>query len=201
MDESRRDVEREEAHRPHHQQNDEEYEKHRSSFRLFYKHSKGHKRPSLAKRAAVCLNIQMGPLKVSRCTMLLLMPWMIVLAQAPTGEIAGRVYDPSGGAVPNATISVRSAATSFDRALRSNESGQYSVASLMAGSYEMRVEAPGFRTTVINAVVATGAVTTVDLHLQVGEQRETITVDTMAPQIEVERHSVDQVISRKEIQE
>src|SRR5689334_3188725 len=132
--------------------------------------------------------MQMGPLMVSRSTMWLLMPWAFALAQAPTGEIAGRVYDPSGGAVPNATISVRSAATSFDRALRSNESGQYSVASLMAGTYEMRVEAAGFRTTVINAVVATGAVTTVDLHLQVGEQKETITVDTMSPQIELERH-------------
>lgn len=138
---------------------------------------------------------------VIRITMWLLLPWAIALAQAPTGEIAGRVYDASGGAVPNATISVRSAATSFDRALRSNEAGQYSVASLIAGTYEMRVEAPGFRTTVVNAVVATGAVTTVDLHLQVGEQRETITVDTMAPQIELERHSVDQLISRKEIQE
>src|SRR5258706_16069043 len=106
MDESRRDVECEEAHRPHHQQNNEEYEKHGSSFRRYYEQSKGHECPSLAKRPAVCLNIQMGPLKVSRCTMLLLMPWMIVLAQAPTGEIAGRVYDPSGGAVPNATISV-----------------------------------------------------------------------------------------------
>jgi Carboxypeptidase regulatory-like domain len=138
---------------------------------------------------------------VSRCTMLLLMSWAVLFAQAPTGEIAGRVYDPSGGAVPNAIISVRNAATSFARGLRSNEAGQYSVASLIAGSYEMRVEAPGFRTTMVNAVVATGSVTTVDFHLEVGEQKETVTVDTTGQQIEVERQSVNQVISRKEIQE
>ena len=65
-------------------------------------------------------------------------------AQAPTGEIAGTVYDPSGGVVPNASIKVKSAATAFERVLLSNQSGQYSVPSLAAGAYEMRVEAPGF---------------------------------------------------------
>jgi hypothetical protein len=134
-------------------------------------------------------------------TLLLLLPWTTALAQAPTGEIAGSVLDASGGAVVNAAITVRSAATSFVRELHSNQSGQYSVASLNAGSYEMRVEAPGFRTMVVSAIVSTGAVTTVNIHLEVGEQKETVTVDTVAPQIEVERHNVDQVISRKEIQE
>ena len=67
-------------------------------------------------------------------------------AQAPTGEIAGTVYDASGGVVPDASIRVKSAATAFERALLSNQSGQYSVPSLAAGDYEMRVEARGFRT-------------------------------------------------------
>src|SRR5438309_562617 len=48
-------------------------------------------------------------------------------AQAPTGEIAGTVFDASGGVVPNAAIRVKSAATAFERSLRSNQSGQYSV--------------------------------------------------------------------------
>ena len=79
-------------------------------------------------------------------TVLLLLPWALVFGQAPTGEIAGTIYDASGGAVPNAAITVKNAATSFDRALRSNQAGRYSVPSLAAGVYEMRVEAPGFRT-------------------------------------------------------
>src|SRR5262245_18021418 len=99
---------------------------------------------------------------------------VIAFSQAPTGEIAGTVYDAGGGAVPNAAITVKNADTSFDRALRSNHTGHYSVASLAAGTYQMKVEAPGFRTLVVNAIVATGAVTTVNLHLQLGEQKETI---------------------------
>src|SRR5215831_9357957 len=124
----------------------------------------------------------------------------IAFAQAPTGEIAGTVYDAAGGAMPNAAITVKNADTSFDRALRSNHTGHYSVASLAAGTYRMKVEAPGFRTLLVNAIVATGAVTTVDLRLQLGEQKETISVNTVAPQIEVERHSVDQVVTRQQIQ-
>src|SRR5260370_658362 len=125
----------------------------------------------------------------------------MAFAQAATGENGGNVYDATGAVVPNAAIKVRNAATSFDRALRSNHSGQYSAASLAAGAYEMRVEVPGFRTLTVNATVATGAVTTVDLHLQVGEQKDTVAVDAAAQQIEVERHNIDQVISRKQIQE
>ncbi|MBS1857593.1 MAG: TonB-dependent receptor [Acidobacteria bacterium] len=134
-------------------------------------------------------------------TLFVLFPWCVALAQAPTGEIAGTVYDSAGAAVPGASIKVRNAATTFGRSLTSNDSGHYSAASLAAGSYEMRVEAPGFRSTVVNALVQTGAVTTVDIHLEVGEQKETVTVDTVAPQVEVERYTVDQVITRKQIQE
>ena len=65
-------------------------------------------------------------------TVLLLLPWTLAFCQAPTGEIAGSVYDASGEAVPNAAITVRNAATGFGRALRSNQAGQYSVASLAA---------------------------------------------------------------------
>jgi hypothetical protein len=133
--------------------------------------------------------------------------WFTVLfpvflcAQAPTGEIAGTVYDASGGVVPKASITVKNAATAFDRQLLSNQNGQFSVPSLAAGAYEMRVEAPGFHTLSVNAVVSTGAVTTVDAHLQVGEQKVTVTVETVNPQIEVERHAIDQVVTRQQIQQ
>src|SRR5580765_5024862 len=98
-----------------------------------------------------------------------------LFAQAPTGEIAGTVYDASGGVVPNASIKVKNAATAFERSLVTNQSGRYSVPSLAAGTYEMRIEAPGFRTFSVKAVVATGGITTVDARLQLGEQKDTVT--------------------------
>jgi hypothetical protein len=124
-----------------------------------------------------------------------------VFAQAPTGEIAGTIYDPSGAAVPNASIKVTSAATAFNRALTSNSAGQFSAPSLAAGPYEIRVEAAGFRAVSAKAVVTTGNVATIDVHLQVGEQKDTISVEAQEQLLDTERHTLDQVITRQQIQQ
>jgi len=121
--------------------------------------------------------------------------------QAPTGAIAGTVYDSSGALVPNASIKIKSDATAFERSILSNQTGQYSAPSLAAGTYDIRVETPGFHTLDTKAVVTTGNVTTVDLHLQVGEQKDTVTVATAPQLVDVERNTLDQVITRQQIQQ
>ena len=135
-----------------------------------------------------------------RFSLILLMA-VPAFAQAPTGGIAGTVYDASGAVVPGATISVKSSATAFERAIVTNQAGQYSAPSLMAGSYEIKAQSAGFHTLTTKATVATGTVTTIDLHLQVGEQKDTVTVETKEQMIDVESHTLDQVITRKQIQE
>src|ERR1043165_4229486 len=65
----------------------------------------------------------------------------------------------------------------------------------------MRVGAAGFRAFSVKAVVATGGITTGDPRLQLGEQKDTVTVETINPQLELQSHTIDQVITRKQIQE
>ena len=125
----------------------------------------------------------------------------IAHAQAPTGEIAGAAYDPSGALVPNASITVTNTGTAFARQVKTNQNGQYSVASLAPGTYEMRAEAAGFRTLSLKTAVATGAIATVELHFEIGDQKETVAVDSAAPQLEYERHAIDQVVGRQQIQQ
>ena len=125
----------------------------------------------------------------------------VAYAQAPTGEIAGAAYDPAGAVVPGASITVTNAETRFARRVLTNERGQYSVASLAAGRYQLRAEAAGFRSLMIETTVATGAVDAIDLHFEIGDQKDTISVDSTAPQLQTESHTVDQVITRREIQQ
>ncbi len=125
----------------------------------------------------------------------------LVRAQAPTGEVAGTVFDPSGGVLPGASITLRSAATDFTRATHSNPAGAYSFGSLTPGEYELRAEAAGFGAAVARVGVSTGAVTTADVRLQVGRRTDEITVDAATPLIEPERHTLDQVVSRREIEQ
>src|SRR5258708_259280 len=65
-------------------------------------------------------------------------------AQAPTGTIPGVARDPSGGAVAGAHVKLASQATGFARSIITSEQGEFSFPALMAGEYEVTVEAPGF---------------------------------------------------------
>src|SRR5690349_14203166 len=95
-------------------------------------------------------------------------------AQAPVGSLGGTITDPSGGIVKGAKVTVTDLQRATRRDLSTNSVGAFSAPSLIAGEYEVRVEAPGFRTTVRNATVDIGKNTTVDLALEVGATKDVI---------------------------
>lgn len=123
------------------------------------------------------------------------------LAQAPVGTIAGVVADESGAVIPNATVTIRNKATGAERNLMSSADGSFSAPSLPAGVYEVRVELKGFRTVVREATVETGLTTTADMRLPVGQTSEVVNVEAATAQIEYEKHSIDGVVSREQIQD
>ncbi len=120
--------------------------------------------------------------------------------QAPTGALVGTVFDETGAVVPGGAVKVTSKQTGFVRSVTSGAGGMFSVTSLTAGPYEVKVEAKGFRTLVRDATVETGTVVTVDMHLEVGASSDVVTVEAAAPQIEYERHTIDGVVTRQQIQ-
>ncbi len=90
--------------------------------------------------------------------------------------------------------------TGLVRNVTTGGEGVFSAPSIPAGMYEVKAEVPGFRTIVRDATVAVGGVTTVDLHLQIGAQQDIVTVESVTPQIEYERHTIDGVVNRQQIQ-
>jgi hypothetical protein len=124
-----------------------------------------------------------------------------LFAQSPTGDIAGTVYDTTGGVVPKAAVTLKNAATGFARDLVTNQDGQFSAASLSAGSYELQVQCSGFRSVRREVAVAAGQVTTADLQLEIGDRTEIVTVQAANPQLEFERHTVEQGVNRQQIQQ
>jgi protocatechuate 3,4-dioxygenase beta subunit len=62
------------------------------------------------------------------------------------GSLVGGVTDPSGAAVPGATVTVTQAETQFTRSVTTDSSGTYSLSTLKAGTYEVKISAPGFKT-------------------------------------------------------
>src|SRR6266851_9044572 len=60
------------------------------------------------------------------------------------GEIGGVVTDPSGAAVPNATITLTDKDTNRSITLKSGNNGSYIATNLEPGRYKIRFEAKGF---------------------------------------------------------
>lgn len=131
----------------------------------------------------------------------LLLPAAIaIFAQAPIGVVSGIVTDESGGAIPNAKITVTNTETGLTRSLTSGGDGIYSASALPAGTYEVKAEASGFRTLTRQATVETGAVTTVNLPMQLGATKDIVNVEAAAAAINYESAEVSGVINRREIQ-
>ena len=123
-------------------------------------------------------------------------------AQKYTGTLLGVVKDPSGAVVPNANITVRDTGTNFVRTAKTNSSGEYTVAEVPAGSYEVRAGAPSFKDVIIKDVeVHVSSNATVNVTLQPGATAEVVTVEAHAVQVETSTGAVGGVIGGQQVRE
>ena len=94
------------------------------------------------------------------------------------GEIAGKITDASGAIVPEATVTAINTATNASRQTVSTVTGDYSFPSLPPGTYNVRVEKPGFKTDERkNVQVSVQQSVRLDFTLAVGQVSETISVE------------------------
>src|SRR5213596_150453 len=111
--------------------------------------------------------------------------------QAIYGSIIGTVTDPSGAAVPNARVRVTSISKGTSYEATTNADGNYSVTHLIPDTYNVRVEAPGFKAfETKNIPVSVDAAARVDGQFQVGGTTETVEVTSAAPQLKTDRSDV-----------
>jgi hypothetical protein len=136
-------------------------------------------------------------------SVLVLLCWalstMPALAQG-VGAIGGTVLDSSGGVLPGATVTLASAQGTLggSRDAVTDERGTYQFTRLVPGTYSVKAELSGFRsTTQENIVVNADATARVDLKLEVGSLSEGITVTGEAPLIDTTTALAQTVLSRE----
>src|SRR6266545_3814202 len=78
-----------------------------------------------------------------------------VRAQVLYGSIVGTVQDRSGAVIQGAAVVLTSPATGQTRQTTTNDAGMYSLNNVLAGAYELKVTATGFRPYVQTDVAAT----------------------------------------------
>src|SRR5262249_48667066 len=152
------------------------------------------------KSPSVCSNRRRSEMKITILSFSCLACACALLAQAPTGAIAGIARDPLGAAVAGAQVRPTSKATGFIRTAVTSEQGDFSFPALLAGEYEVSIEASGFQRMVRQVVVEAGTTTTTDFTLRVGEVTESVTVEAATPQMHYDSHAVDGVVTHAQIE-
>src|SRR5450755_4361322 len=120
--------------------------------------------------------------------------------QALYGSLVGTVTDPSGGVIPNATVMATDSQTASTRDEKTDGSGRYSFANLNPGRYSIKVTANGFRTMEQNDFLITpNVIGRIDIHLQLGQATETVTVTADAVQLQTDKADTHTELTSKAI--
>ena len=126
----------------------------------------------------------------------------LLYGQNFSGAITGSVRDASGAVIPQATVSAHNVETGQTRVTETGVNGNYNLAALPVGPYEVTVEKPGFRQLVrrgINLVVAQEVV--LNLTLEVGQVQQTVEVTGEAPLVNTTLAATSGLISEEQIKD
>jgi hypothetical protein len=132
---------------------------------------------------------------------LVTVPAVNLFGQAETAQITGTVYDPSGAAIPSATVTVKSVDTGTVRELTASASGAYTATDLLPGDYQVTATAPGFVQVQQRVTASVGAKIALDLHLQVGQASTVVEVSASAIQVNTETQTLSTVVNQNELHE
>ncbi len=108
-----------------------------------------------------------------------------LLAQDYRATVLGEVLDPSGAAVPNATVRVTNVQTNQSTEVKTSATGLYTVSYLNPGEYTLDVTADGFKAFKrTNLVLQTADKREVRVRLEVGDVSSAVTVSDQVETIE-----------------
>ena len=123
-----------------------------------------------------------------------------VTAQQTTGTLLGTITDSTGATIAGVTIRVTNLATSTQREMLTDATGNYRIPSLPAGNYRLRVSKDGFQLQQVeSAALQVEQAARLDFTLKVGNITETVEVIASATLLQTENASVGTVIDSSKI--
>src|SRR5581483_4494266 len=128
-------------------------------------------------RSDLSLSRVLGHWSVTLSVLLVLFLVTPVLAQQTTGNIRGIVKDPSGAVVPGAKVTVTDKNTNNSSTTQTTSEGEFRFNNLLVGEYQLKIEAPSFKTLTLSDVrVVLNQTNDVPVQLTVGIQGETVEI-------------------------
>lgn len=109
----------------------------------------------------------------------------VVLSQTVQGVITGTITDPTGGVVPNATVTITNVGTNATQTTTSASDGAYRFSLVPPGTYTLEVKAASFAVVRASGVVVQASQTVpFDVKLELAKTSETIEVTAEAPLVQ-----------------
>ena len=121
----------------------------------------------------------------------------IVIAQSTgTATLTGSVTDASGAVVvPRANVTVSNPATGFVFTSVTTEEGTWYIPNLNPATYQLKIEATGFKTYLQNGIVLrTAEQPRLEVKLEIGEVTQSVEVTGAPPLLETETAASGQVL-------
>ncbi len=144
---------------------------------------------SLAALSLLCLPVTPGARTVT-----------FAQADVASATVKGKLTDQSGAVVSGATVTVMNAERGVVRSVGTDGEGAYHVPLLQPGIYDLRVEARGFQSRVLQKVSLTvGQVVVFDIKLQVGQVNEEVSTSAAPALVETARTQQSDTIEREQL--
>src|SRR5713101_4416169 len=124
------------------------------------------------------------------------------VAQSDRGTLAGTILDSSGAVVSQSAITVTGVDTGTVYDAVSSSSGAYRIPDIRVGTYNVKVAATGFKTAErTGIVIQVNTVSSLDITMQIGDAKETMTIVADAPTIQTESSDIGTVVDKRQIQD
>src|ERR1700675_2905422 len=121
-------------------------------------------------------------------------------AQIDTGSVVGIVSDPSGAAIPGATVTLSNEASGVSRSVTTNGDGEYQFAAVIPGTYSVQATAQNFESAISTHVeVDVQSRPAINFTLKVGPSSQVVEVSSITPVLQTETADVGGVIQSEQI--
>ena len=138
---------------------------------------------------------------IARTAAVLLISASTLWGQTTNATLRGSITDQSGAVLPGVTISVKNQGTGEERTTLSDETGNYQIAALPVGVYQIDVRQQGMKPQIVSGLtLEVGQIAIRNFKLEVGGITEEVTVAGDAPVIEATTMTVALVISQRTVQ-
>jgi hypothetical protein len=116
-----------------------------------------------------------------------------------TSGLSGVVTDPNGASIPAASVVIKNTANGETRTAKTSDEGRYTFSQLTPGSYELTVEASGFRKSVATVSLTASQVGEFNVKMAIGDVSQSVDVSAAAPVLDTQTANKSVTLSTQQV--